>query len=85
LQEINGLEWSVYGGERESRQIEVRTLFDVLGGWMLVLAETCRASLIYEIPSWKPCAEIVFAGGSDESGSGESCCACSVDCVNAEC
>jgi hypothetical protein len=63
------LEWSISRGERESGQIEVRTLFDVLGGWMLVLAETFCASLNYEIPSWKPFAEIVFVGGSDESGS----------------
>jgi len=69
LQEINSLEWSVSGGECKSRQIEVRTLFEVLRGWTFVLAETFCASLIHEIPSWKPCAEIVFAGGSDESGS----------------
>jgi len=34
-----------------------------------VLAETFRASLNYEILSWKPCAKSVFAGGSDDSGS----------------
>ncbi len=44
-------------------------MFDVLGGWTLVLAETFRASLNYEILSWKPCAKSVFAGGSDDSGS----------------
>jgi len=34
-----------------------------------VLAETFCANLNCEIPSWKPCAGIVFVGGSDESGS----------------
>ncbi len=69
MQEINSLEWSVSRGERDSRQIDVRPWFDVLGGWTLVLAETFCANLNCEIPSWKPCAGIVFAGGSDESRS----------------
>ncbi len=51
MQEITSLEGSVSGGECESRQIGVKTLFDVLGGWTLVLAETFCASLNYEIPS----------------------------------
>ncbi len=51
MQEINSLEGSVSGGECESRQIGVRTLFDVLGGWTLALAETFCANLNYEIPS----------------------------------
>ncbi len=45
MQEINSFEWSVSGGERDSTQIDVRPLFDVLGGWTLVLAETFCANL----------------------------------------
>jgi hypothetical protein len=63
------LEGSVSGGECDSSQIDVRPLFDVLGGWTLVLAETFCANLNCGIPSWKPYAGIVFAGGSEESGS----------------
>jgi hypothetical protein len=59
VQEINKLEWSVFGGECDSRQIDVRPLFDVLG-WTLVLAKTFCANLNCEIPSWKPCAGVVF-------------------------
>jgi len=69
VKEINKFEWSVSGGERDRRQIDVRPLFDVLGVWTLVLAETFCANLNYEIPSWELCAGIVFAGGSNESGS----------------
>jgi hypothetical protein len=69
VQEINRFEWFVFGGEHDRRQIDVRPLFDVLGGWTLVLAENFCANLNCEIPSWELCAGIVFAGGSDESGS----------------
>ncbi len=69
MEEINRFEWSVSRGERDRRQIDVRPLFDVLGVWMLALAETFSANLNCEIPSWELCAGIVFVGGSDESGS----------------
>ncbi len=45
MQDINSLEWSVFGGECGSGQIDLRPLFDVLGGWMLVLAETFLCEL----------------------------------------
>jgi len=47
VQDINSLEWSVFGGECDSGQIDLRHLFDVLGGWTLVLAETflCKSEL----------------------------------------
>jgi hypothetical protein len=69
VKEINRFEWSVSGGERDRRQIDVRPLFDVLGVWTFVLAETFCVNLNCEIPSWELCAGFVFAGGSDESGS----------------
>jgi len=69
MQEISRFEWSVSGGERGRRQIDVRPLFDVLGGWTLVLAENFCENLNFEIPSWKLWEGIVFARGSNESGS----------------
>ncbi len=69
MQDINSLEWSVFGGEGDSGQIDLGPLFDVLGGWTLVLAETFCANQNCEILSWKPCGGIVSAGGSEESGS----------------
>jgi hypothetical protein len=69
VKEINKLEWSISGGELDRRQIDVRPLFEILGVWTFVLAETFCMNLNYEIPSWELCAGFVFAGGSDESGS----------------
>ncbi len=67
MKEVNRFEWSVSGRERDRKHIDVRPLFDVLGVWTFVLAETFCANLNCEIPSWELCAGIVFAGGSYES------------------
>ncbi len=50
-----------------------------------MLAETFCANLNYEIPSWKPCGGIVFAGGSEESGLVQVVVNVLLVCVCAEC